>query len=255
MKIISAIVVAKNEENMIKECLESLSFCNEIVVIDNGSNDETLEISKKMGAKVFEFKIQDFSKLRTFGLEKVTGEWILYVDADERVSPKLKEEIQSKVLSGKYNRDVAAFRIKRKNFYFGSSKKNEWPYVEKIERLFKKKSLAGWSGKLHESPIIDGRIGETEYFLTHHTHEDLSSMVEKTLEWSKTEAELRLEANHPKMIWWRFPRVMISAFINSYIIQGGWKVGTAGLVESMYQSFSIFITYAKLWEMQNKTKK
>ena len=250
MKTISAIVIARNEEKMIKECLASLSFCNEIVVIDNGSGDKTVKISKKMGAKVFEYKSadKDFSDLRNFGAGKTTTDWILYVDADERVPLRLKEEIESKILN---DSSFDAYKVKRKNFYFGDY---EWPYVEKIERLFKKKSLKGWEGSLHESPIIDGRIGETEYFLIHHTHKDLSSMVEKTLKWSKIEAELRFEANHPKMIWWRFPRVMISAFINSYIMEGGWKVGTAGLVESIYQAFSIFITYAKLWEKQLKMK-
>ena len=83
MKTISGIVIAKNEEKMIEECLTSLSFCTELIVIDNGSEDKTLKIAKKMGARVFEFKTQDFSKLSTFGLEKATGEWILYFDAAE----------------------------------------------------------------------------------------------------------------------------------------------------------------------------
>lgn len=246
---ISAIVIAKNEENMITDCLNSISFCDEIIVIDNNSTDKTPSIAEKMGAKVFELKTQDFSMLRNLGLNKAGGEWILYADADERVPLKLKQEIESKILK---NSSFDAYKVKRKNFYLGDF---EWPYVEKIERLFKKKSLKGWEGSLHESPIVDGRIGETEYFLTHYTHEDLSSMVEKSLKWSETEAELRFKANHPNMIWWRFPRVMISSFINSYIIQGGWKVGTAGLVESIYQAFSIFITYARLWELQNKKEK
>ena len=77
-------------------------------------------------------------------------------------------------------------------------------------------------------------------------------MVNKTIEWSKTEAQLRLSINHPKMTWWRFPRVMITAFLNSYIRQGGYKVGMVGLIESVYQSFSMFITYARLWELQNE---
>jgi len=248
MKTISAIVIAKNEEKMIKDCLTSLSFCDEIIVIDNSSTDNTSSIVKKMNAKAFDFETDDFSKLRNFGLEKAHGDWVLYVDADERVPLKLKEEIESIIQE---DLSLDAYKIKRKNFYFGNY---EWPYIEKIERLFKKKSLNGWEGRLHESPIIDGRIGEAEYFLIHYTHENLSSMVGKTIEWSETEVKLRLEANHPKMMWWRFPRVMISAFINSYIVQGGWKVGTAGFVESIYQVFSIFITYAKLWEKQLKVK-
>ncbi len=246
MKTISAIVIAKNEEKMIKECIASLSFCNEIVVVDSGSLDKTVEIAERMDAKVFRYESQDFSDLRNFGASKATSDWILYVDADERVPLKLKEEIEAKILK---DSDIDTYRIKRKNFYLGDY---EWPYVEKIERLFKKESLRGWRGKVHESPIIEGKIEETDYFLVHHTHEDLSTMIKKTLEWSKTEAELRFEANHPRMTWWRFPRVMLSAFINSYIFQGGWKAGAAGVVESIYQAFSIFITYARLWELQNE---
>ena len=80
-------------------------------------------------------------------------------------------------------------------------------------------------------------------------------MLNKTIEWSKIEAELRFKSDHPKMTWWRFPRVMIKAFINSYITQGGWKAGATGIVEGTYQAFSIFITYARLCELQEKVMK
>ena len=74
-------------------------------------------------------------------------------------------------------------------------------------------------------------------------------------EWSKVEAELRFESNHPKMSAWRFFRVILTAFFNSYIKQRGWKVGAMGLIESIYQAFSIFITYARLWELQEREKR
>lgn len=76
-------------------------------------------------------------------------------------------------------------------------------------------------------------------------------MVEKTIKWSTFEAKLRYEANHPRMTVWRFPKICFLAFYNSFVKQKGWRLGTAGLIESIYQSFSMFITYAKLWEMQN----
>jgi hypothetical protein len=79
-------------------------------------------------------------------------------------------------------------------------------------------------------------------------------MVEKTNKWSVIEARLRFDAGHPPVVWWRFPRVMLQAFSNSYITQGGWKAGAVGLMESMFQAFSIFITYAKLWELQQDKK-
>lgn len=249
---ISAIVIAKNAEEMIADCLDSLSFCEDVIVVDNKSDDRTRDIAEKIGAKVFEYAQEDFSELRNFGLKKALGEWILYVDSDERVTPSLREEI-IKSTNNPINK-YGTFRIKRKNFYFGSSKKNEWPYIERLERLFKKDKLEGWYGKLHESPKVKGIVGELDGYLYHYTRKSLSSMLKKTIEWSKIEAELRYNSSHPKMSWWRFPRVMLTAFFDSYVRQGGWKVGTVGLIESMYQSFSIFITYARLWEMQQEKK-
>jgi len=248
---ISGVVIAKNAENIIADCLDSLSFCEEILVIDSKSEDRTRGIAEKMGAKVIEYSSEDFSDMRNMGMKKALGEWLLYVDADERVTKELESSIKRKVLESRGD-NFSAFRIKRKNFYFGN---HEWPYIEHLERLFKKDKLEGWYGKLHESPKVKGDIGTLEGFLLHYTHRNLTAMVNKTIEWSKIEAELRFKSGHPKMNWWRFPRVMLTAFFDSYIRQEGWKVGAVGLIESMYQSFSIFITYARLWEMQQENNK
>ncbi|MEK7502080.1 MAG: glycosyltransferase family 2 protein [Patescibacteria group bacterium] len=245
---LTGIVIAKNEEEMIEDCLESLQFCDEIVVVDNESEDKTSEISKKYGARVIKVKSDDFSKLRSEGLKNLSSDWVLYLDADERVTLELGKEIKQIIINpGEFK----AFRIKRKNYYFGNK---EWPKIEKLERLFRKKNLKGWYGKIHESPQVEGEIGELQNYILHYTHRDLGQMLDKTNEWSEVEAELRFKSDHPKMSWWRFPRVMISAFFDSYYKQKGYKAGIAGLIESIYQSFSIFITYAKLWEKQLNEK-
>ena len=245
---LTGIVIAKNEEEMIEDCLESLQFCDEIVVVDNESEDKTSEIAKKYGARVIKVKSDDFSKLRSEGLKNLSSDWVLYLDADERVTPELGKEIKQIIINpGEFK----AFRIKRKNYYFGNK---EWPKIEKLERLFRKKNLKGWYGKIHESPQVEGEIGELQNYILHYTHRDLGQMLDKTNEWSEVEAELRFKSDHPKMSWWRFPRVMISAFFDSYYKQKGYKAGIAGLIESIYQSFSIFITYAKLWEKQLNEK-
>jgi hypothetical protein len=125
-----------------------------------------------------------------------------------------------------------------------------------MPRLFKKDNLTKWKGRLHESPVVDGVIGEIkDGFILHFTHRDLESMLNKTIEWSTQEAMLRYNSGHPQMTWWRFPRVMLTAFFDSYIKQRGYKAGAMGVVESVYQSFSMFITYAKLWELQKLAKK
>lgn len=248
---LSAVIIAKNAQDQIKEAILSIKFADEIIVVNNNSNDDTARIAKSLGAKVMDYTTASFAQLRNYGLEKASGEWVLYIDTDERIDSELAKEIKQKISDEKLQKTVA-YKIKRKNFYLGN---HQWPYIEKLERLFKKEMLKGWQGKLHESPIIDGNVGELNGFLLHYTHRDLTSMLNKTIEWSEIEAELRLKANHPEITWWRLPRVMLSSFWEFYIKQGGWRVGTAGLVESIYQSFSIFITYAKLWELQQKNKR
>jgi glycosyltransferase involved in cell wall biosynthesis len=245
---ISGIIITKDVEDQIADCVDSLSFCYEVVVVDNESKDRTVEIAEKMGAKVIKYQTSDFSKLRDMGFKKATGDWIVYIDSDERVTKELVSSIENRVLNIK-NCEFSAFKIKRKNFYFGN---HEWPYIEKLERVFKKDKLKGWYGELHESPKVEGEIGELDGYLCHFTHKDLRSMLDKTIKWSKIEAELRYRSDHPKMTWWRFPRVMFTAFYDSYFRQKGWKVGAIGLIESMYQAFSMFVTYARLWELQQK---
>ncbi len=248
---LSAIILAKNAENLIADCLDSVSFCDEIIVIDDNSSDRTPEIAKHMGASVFPYVSESFAKKRNLGLKKAKGKWVLYLDVDERLSPSLIEEIKQVTDS---KRDLnSAYRLQRQNYYLGN---NPWPNVEFLERLFKKSKLIEWYGDVHESARVDGPIGEiTIGVIKHYTHQDLTSMLNKTIHWSKIEAELRYKAAHPKMVSWRFFRVMITAFYDSYIKQKGYRIGTAGLIESIFQSYSMFITYARLWERQQKDLK
>jgi len=243
---LTTIIITKNEENNIVDAIESVKFSNQIIVVDNNSIDRTTDLAKKNGAQVIIGTFENFSKQREEGLAHVKSDWIFYIDADERVTDELKKEFE-KVISGRESKD--AYKIKRRNFYFGE---HEWFYHEDIIRFFRKDALKGWTGEIHESPVFAGDIGEVAGFLNHYTHRNLNSMLSKTIIWSDTEAAIRFNANHPKMTWWRFPRVMLTTFFRYYLRQRGYKAGTAGLVESIFQSYSIFITYAKLWEMQNK---
>lgn len=239
---ISAIILAKNEGARIKKCLDSVAWADECIVIDNNSTDDTVKIAEKFGARIITSTKSSFAERRNIGLREAKGDWILYVDADEIVTQELAKEIQS--VGG----DFVAYKIRRQNFYLG----HLWPYQEKILRLFQKSALKDWYGKLHESPNVTGETGELSSPLIHDTHRTLEEMVAKTNTWSEVEASLRLHNDHPPVVWWRFFRVMATAFYDSFIRQGGWKAGAIGWIESIYQAFSMFITYAKLWEMQHK---
>lgn len=242
---LSVVVLTKNEEKMIEECLNLLQFADEIIVVDDNSVDKTVEIAKKFTPHVFIHQKINFSNQREFALKQAHGEWILYIDADERVQEFLKNEVIKTVSE---ETKYSGFFLRRDNYYLGE----KWPYQEKVQRLFKKEKLNGWYGELHETPNIEGELGVLEHPLQHYSHRNLSEMMQKTIEWSKVEAKLRLEAKHPKVVSWRFCRIMITEFFHYYIGQKGYKARTMGLIESLYQSFSIFITYVRLYEMQQK---
>jgi glycosyltransferase involved in cell wall biosynthesis len=246
MAKLSAIILTKNEESMIADAIDAVDFADEIAVIDNGSTDNTNAIAERMGAHVYQCEAQSFAEKRNLGLKKAKYEWVLYLDADERLDDRIVSSIKDIVLNEK---EKAAYRLNRKNFYLGN---HEWPVTEKLERLFYKKHLQEWYGTVHETAKVAGEIGDIDGYILHYTHRDLVSMLNKTIAWSGIEAKLRYDAHHPKMSWWRFPRVMMTAFYDSYIKQKGYTVGTVGLIESIYQAFSMFITYARLWEMQQK---
>ncbi len=242
---ITAIIIAKNEAELIPLCLSGLSWVDEIIVIDNISSDETVSLAKKAGAKVFTVSSNDFSVLRTAGLHHARGTWVLYIDADERVTPALKQEILGIIAAGE-KAHITGYYVQRNNIYLG----HPWPTRDKMQRLFLKNAFKGWHGKLHESAEIEGSYGTLTEPLLHYTHRSLEQMAAKTNEWSEVEADLRLQAHHPPVVWWRLIRVFVTGFFATFVAQKGWKAGTVGWIESIYQGFSYVVTYAKLWEKQ-----
>ena len=243
-KLISAIIIARNEATRLPTCLENLTWADEIIVIDNNSSDATAAVAKKYHACVISALATSFSALRDIGAVQARGLWLLYVDADEIVSSKLHEEIVSVTRESK----DAAYFIPRENYYLGT----HWPSRDGMIRLIRKDALIRWEGALHEHAVVNGAVGRLHNYFIHTTHRTLEEMVAKTNEWSDEEARLRYDAHHPPISWWRLFRVMITAFWDSFIRQGGWKAGVVGWIESIYQAFSMFITYAKLWELQQK---
>lgn len=240
---LSAIILEKNEQETIEDCLKSIQFVDEIIVLDSGSKDNTLTIVKKYTDNIVVINWTNFANARNNAINYTKGDWLLYVDADERITPKLQEEIKQVINSEKSNN---GYFINRENYYLGK----KWPTKDKVQRLFKKDKLIKWHGDLHETPEIIGEFGILDNPLIHITHRSLSQMLEKTIVWSDIEAKLRFDAHHPKISWWRLVRVMTTEFYNYFFKQKGFAAGVVGLIESLYQSFSIFITYVKLYELQ-----
>jgi len=245
---LSAIVITKNEESKLYDCLESLSFADEIVVVDNGSEDNTILIAKKFTQKIYKLSKGGFSQLRNKGLEESIGDWVIYVDADERVTPELRNEIQRNIENT--NSSFTCFAIPRKNIIFGKEMVHGGWWPDYVKRLFKKDTLTRWVNELHEEPEYKGSMGHLRESLLHLKHDSLSEMVEKTNRWSEIEAKLLFESRHPKMSWWRFIRIMLSELWLRLIIKKGFLDGIEGVIYTFYQMWSRFITYGKLWEKQ-----
>ncbi len=248
--MISVVVLTKDQVNYLATCLESVKWADEIIIVDDDSSNELIEIAKKYTDKIFVHSLTDFASQRDFAMSQATYDWIFFIDPDERVTAGLKEEIQKIVTENES--DIGAAAIPRRNFFLGKEQKAIGGWPDYVIRLVKKDRFNKWEGTLHEQPKFHGTLIHLKNPFIHLTHTDITSMTQKTLRWSYLEAGLRFDNNHPKMTSWRFFRVIITTFFDWYIKKGGYRAGTEGTIESIFQTFSVFYSYVRLWEMQRK---
>jgi glycosyltransferase involved in cell wall biosynthesis len=254
---LSIIVLAGNEEAVIKDCIQSAVFADEIILVLANSTDKTKRIAQsfKYPLKIIETSDEynrNFSKWRNLGFKASTGDWLLYLDADERITPILQKEIINtinKPLTNSY------YVIPRANFYLGKRVHFGGSYPDYVKRLYYRKNFSGYQGYLHEEPIINGTLGYLKNDLLHYTHRNLNSMLQKTLVWTDMEADALFKAHHPPVVWWRFPRMMLTKFWQRLIKQQMWRDGTVGWISVIFECFDTFIIYARLWEKQTYESK
>lgn len=250
--MISVVIITKNAASKIEDCLKSVKdLAGEILVVDGDSTDGTVGIAKKYGTRVVKQKGKGFSDWRTEGSKEAKGEWIFYLDFDERSTPELNREIKEIVKKSSY----IAYAIPRRNIILGKEMRHGGWWPDYVKRLYKRSSLRKWVGDLHEEPVFEGKMGHLKNPMVHLKHDNLSEMIEKTNKWSEIEAKLLFDANHPKMSWWRFFRIMLTEFWYRLIVKKGFLDRVEGVIYIVYQMWSKFITYAKLWEMQRGAKR
>lgn len=246
--MLSVVLNVKNDEAVVKTCLESVRWIDEIIVVLNDSTDKTEEIVKKYTNKIYKIAGQDFSKVKNLGLDKTSGDWVLFIDADERVLKPLREEIEQIMIKG----ERSAYAISRKNIIFGQAVsygpyRNDW-----VIRLVKKSDCKGWVGEVHEHLEFEGSLGYTKNSFLHLTHRNIDHFVLKSLEWSNIDVNLRLQSHHPKMSAWRFLRIFITETFNQGILRRGFFGGTVGMIDSLLQVFFLYMSYVRLWQMQQE---
>jgi glycosyltransferase involved in cell wall biosynthesis len=245
---ISAVILAKNEEEIINECVKSVSFCNETIVIDDNSSDKTENRAILAGANVYKHSLNnDFSAQRNFGLEKATCEWVLFIDADEKVSQDLAKEIL-KVTTG--DNKIKGYFIKRVDYVWGKELLHGETGKFKILRLARKDSGI-WNRAVHEKWNVNGELGNLENPIKHYPHKTLRDFISHIELYSSIHARANYDegkkSNIYKIIF--FP---IIKFVRNYILKLGFLDGTVGMVHALFMSLHSYLSWSKLWLLQKE---
>ena len=248
MQKISIIVITKNEEKNIKECLNSIKWADEIIVVDSESKDKTLKIAGNYTSKIFTKKWEGFSLQKKYALSLAANEWVLNIDADERVSEKLKDEIENLT----FNSD--GYFIPREN-YFINKKITTCGWEKDFQlRLFKKSKTNIIERLVHEGFIVNGKVDYLKNPLIHCTFTSIESSFAKINNYSTLQA-LEIYKEKKKVRGSTIISHGLSAFLRYYISLKGYKDGIHGLMISMFNSITTLLTYMKIWEFQESEKK
>ena len=251
---VSAFIVACNEEANIERCLRSVSWCDEIVVIDSGSKDRTLDICHQHNARVIERPWPGFVEQKRFGLSQCTGDWVLNIDADEEVSAGLRAELEAIAAQPVSDEGVRGYELPRMVFHLGQwwDKGGWWP---EYRLRFCLRSKTSWGGSdPHEKALVDGPTKRLAGCLNHYTYADLADQVRSINRLSSSGAQTMFlrgrSAGLPALVLHPFGR-----FFKFFILKRGFLEGFPGFIVAVMEAFAAFIKYAKLWELQRNSEK
>lgn len=251
---VSGVVVARNEEKNIGRCLESLQWCDEIIVIDDFSTDKTKEMAEKRGAVVYQRRLDsDFSAQRNFSLKKAKNEWVLFVDADEVVSPSLAKEIVRRLEKP----DCNGFKIPRQEVFIGKrlhcadKSAYNWSFDRNKLLRLAVKSKGEWKGKVHEVWHIKGETGEMNNKLIHYSFPDITTSLKKINYYSTIRAEELFQQGKQTGIG-EIIFYPLGKFLKNFFWQGGFKDKTTGFIYCLLIAFQSFLTRSKLWRIGNR---
>jgi glycosyltransferase involved in cell wall biosynthesis len=243
---LSAVLIAQNEEKTIEGALASVAFCDEIVLVDSGSSDRTRELAAQSGARVVvNAPWPGFVAQRDLAVRAARHDWVLALDADERVSPALRAEIQALRVRGC---DAAGYRMPRVAFYLGRSIRGTDWYPDWQVRLFDR-TRAAWQGDLvHESVAVRGPVGRLRGELEHQPYTDISDHLRKIDSYTTLWARQAYAAGRSSGVLDVFAGATW-AFFRNYVLKRGFLLGSAGLLVSVLNTHYTFVKLAKLREL------
>ena len=251
-KSLSAVLITKDAANQIEACLTSVAFADEILVVDCGSTDATLEIARRHGARVVHHDWLGYGAQKQFAVETAAHDWVLCIDADERVTPQLQRNIAETVVSQRFQ----AYRMARANVFMGRVLRHGEGYPDWSLRLFHR-GHARWSDDpVHESviPLVGMSIGTLEGDLMHESSETLSSYLAKQNKYTDLQAD-RMFRRGERAGAARIALAPVVRFIKFYFFRLGFLDGLPGLVHIAIGCHNSMIKYAKLRELHSAVAK
>ncbi|MBN2398760.1 MAG: glycosyltransferase family 2 protein [Candidatus Aminicenantes bacterium] len=240
---ISAVIITLNEEERLPDALASLrGIVDEIVVVDSYSTDRTPEISRQAGVTFYQNRFDDYGQQKNFAMHKAEHEWILNLDADERVSPELKKAMME-LKAQKPPENIAAFSITRKAFYLGRWIRHSGWYPDRKIRLFRK-SKSSWQGRIHERLHVTGLVAPLPGVILHYTYRDINDHIRRLNHYSNFQSE-EIIRQRKKCLFLRLLILPPVTFLRHYIWRLGFLDGFAGLVIAVVSSWGTAMKYFK----------
>jgi glycosyltransferase involved in cell wall biosynthesis len=246
---VSVTIITLNEADHIAAAIDSASWADEIIVVDSGSTDGTLDLARAKGATVTTRAWSGYVDQKNYAAGLARHEWIFSLDADERIPAPLATEIRELLAK---EPSLRGYRVPRVTFHLGRWMRTTDFYPDFQTRLYDRRA-AQWHGRhVHESVTVDGGVGRLKNELQHYSYRDLRDQLERINQYSMLAARQMHEAGrranvldlilHPP-----------AAFLRNYVLRRGFLDGTAGFTLSVMNAYSVFLKFAKLWEMQLPT--
>ncbi len=245
---ISAIIIALNEADRIPRALASLSWVDQVVVVDAGSRDGTPELAAQAGAEVVHHDWEGYSKQKAFAVGLTRHQWVLWVDADEEVSPELRRSIEETLMRPALGERPSAYAMNRRTWYLGRFLRFGGWYPDRKVRLFNKARAALDGSLIHEGLHVDGPVGFLRGDLLHYSYRNLDHHIRKTHEMASLWAEQEKDRRRVAMLEMAIHPA--AKAIKSYVLRVGFLEGWRGLVVAGMASYAVWLKYALLREAQ-----
>ncbi len=244
---VSVVVITKNEEKNIEDTLKSIKDFEDIAVVDSFSEDRTVEICRKYTHRVYQHEWQGYAKQKQMAVDYAEKPWVLILDADERVTPKLKSEITEKIK----NASFSGFYIPRKNFFLDKWIRHGGWRPDYTLRLFRKDVSYVEQREVHEKVVVNGPLGYLKEPLEHYTYRTITDYIKKMENYSMLSAkELCNKKSTPSILSMLLNPVFV--FTKMFFLRQGFRDGVHGFMLAILYSFYTFLKYAKAWEKNKK---